>query len=451
MKISIIHLAAGQGTRMKSDLPKVLHPVCGSPLIQHALEVAKQISTEEPVVIVGHGADKVRAYIGDAAQCVLQEPRLGTGHAVMQAEPLLRGKSDYVVVTMADMPLLRSETLKMLVAKQQNNSGPLTLLTTFADDPRGFGRIVRRPDGSVAAIVEEAQATPEQLTIKELNVGAYCFSADWLWDALPRIQLSPKGEYYLTDTVELAVRDGLRVQAVVLDDPSEAIGINTRVHLAEAETLMRKRINQFHMLNGVSLIDPASTYIENDVTIGRDTVIWPNTYLQGKTKVGSDCEIGPNTIVRDTEIGEHCKVLASVLEGAVLENQVDIGPFARLRRGAHLAEGVHMGNFGEIKDSYLGPGVKLGHFSYIGNARIGADTNIGAGTITCNYDGEQKHPTEIGEGVFIGSDTMLVAPLKIGDRSRTGAGSVVTKDVPEDTLVVGMPARAIRKLKKREN
>jgi len=451
MKTSVIQLAAGQGTRMKSDLPKVLHPVCGSPLIQHALDVAKQISTEEPVVIVGHGADKVRAYIGDAAQCVLQEPRLGTGHAVMQAEPLLRGKSDYVVVTMADMPLLRSETLKMLVDKQQNNSGPITLLTTFADNPRGFGRIVRRPDGSVAAIVEEAQATPEQLAIKELNVGAYCFSADWLWDALPRIQLSPKGEYYLTDTVELAVRDGLQVQAVVLDDPSEAIGINTRVHLAEAETLMRKRINQFHMLNGVSLIDPASTYIENDVTIGRDTVIWPNTYLQGKTKVGSDCEIGPNTIVRDTEIGEHCKVLASVLEGALLENQVDIGPFARLRRGAHLAEGVHMGNFGEIKDSYLGPGVKLGHFSYIGNARIGADTNIGAGTITCNYDGEQKHPTEIGEGVFIGSDTMLVAPLKIGDRSRTGAGSVVTKDVPEDTLVVGMPARAIRKLKKREN
>jgi bifunctional UDP-N-acetylglucosamine pyrophosphorylase/glucosamine-1-phosphate N-acetyltransferase len=451
MKTSVIQLAAGQGTRMKSDLPKVLHPVCGSPLIQHALEVAKQVSTQEPVVIVGHGADKVRAYIGDAAQCVLQEPRLGTGHAVMQAEPLLRGKSDYIVVTMADMPLLRSERLKMLVEKQQNNSGPITLLTTIADNPRGFGRIVRRGDGSVAAIVEEAQATPEQLAIKELNVGAYCFSADWLWDALPRIQLSPKGEYYLTDTVELAVRDGLQVQAVVLDDPSEAIGINTRIHLAEAETLMRKRINQFHMLNGVSLIDPVSTYIDNDVTIGRDTVIWPNTYLQGKTKVGSDCEIGPNTIVRDTEIGEHCKVLASVLEGALLENQVDIGPFARLRRGAHLAEGVHMGNFGEVKDSYLGPGVKLGHFSYIGNARIGADTNIGAGTITCNYDGEQKHPTEIGEGVFIGSDTMLVAPLKIGDRSRTGAGSVVTKDVPDDTLVVGMPARAIRKLKKREN
>jgi bifunctional UDP-N-acetylglucosamine pyrophosphorylase/glucosamine-1-phosphate N-acetyltransferase len=451
MKTSVIQLAAGQGTRMKSDLPKVLHPVCGSPLIQHALEVAKQVSTQEPVVIVGHGADKVRAYIGDAAQCVLQEPRLGTGHAVMQAEPLLRGKSDYIVVTMADMPLLRSERLKMLVEKQQNNSGPITLLTTIADNPRGFGRIVRRGDGSVAAIVEEAQATPEQLAIKELNVGAYCFSADWLWDALPRIQLSPKGEYYLTDTVELAVRDGLQVQAVVLDDPSEAIGINTRIHLAEAETLMRKRINQFHMLNGVSLIDPVSTYIDNDVTIGRDTVIWPNTYLQGKTRVGSDCEIGPNTIVRDTEIGEHCKVLASVLEGALLENQVDIGPFARLRRGAHLAEGVHMGNFGEVKDSYLGPGVKLGHFSYIGNARIGAETNIGAGTITCNYDGEQKHPTEIGEGVFIGSDTMLVAPLKIGDRSRTGAGSVVTKDVPDDTLVVGIPARAIRKLKKREN
>jgi len=235
-----------------------------------------------------------------------------------------------------------------------------------------------------------------------------------------------------------------------MDDVEETIGINTRVHLSDAEIAMRRRINQKHMLNGVTMIDPASTYIEIGVSIGRDTVIMPNTYLHGKTEIGEDNVIGPNSIIRDTKIGDHCKVLASVLEGAMLEDHVDMGPFARLRKGAHLGSHVHMGNFGEVKDSHLSDGVKMGHFSYIGNAEIGANTNIGAGTITCNYDGEKKHPTEIGEDVFIGSDTMLVAPLKIGARARTGAGAVVTKDVAEDTLVVGVPARAIKKLERKE-
>lgn len=324
------------------------------------------------------------------------------------------------------------------------------MLTVIAEDPRGFGRIVRKEDGTVAAIVEEFVATPEQKAIRELNVGAYCFSADWLWDTLDRIELSPKGEYYLTDTIELAVRDGLPVLGLVHDNLQEAIGINTRVHLAEAEAVMRQRINQDLMLAGVSMIDPASTYIEAGVTIGKDTVVMPNTHIQGNTTIGKRCEIGPNTHIRDSQIGNGCQVFMSVMESARLEDDVDIGPFARLRKGAHLMDNVHMGNFGEVKDSTLGPGVKMGHFSYIGNADIGANTNIGAGTITCNYDGEKKHPTEIGEDVFIGSDSMLVAPLKIGDRAITGAGSVVTKDVKEDTLVVGMPARAIRKLEKRD-
>lgn len=450
MRVAAVLLAAGQGTRMKSDLPKVLHPICGQPLIQYALAAARAASTEPPVVILGHGAEQVRAHVADRARGVLQQPQLGTGHAVMQAESLLRGESDYVIVTYADMPLLRGETLQRLVEVQQANSGPITMLTVIAADPRGFGRVMRNPDGSVQAIVEEAQASPEELAIRELNVGAYCFRADWLWEALKRIPLSPKGEYYLTDTIGLATDEGLSVQALLMDDPDEAIGINTRVHLAEAEALMRRRINQAHMLNGVTLIDPQSTYIEAGVTVGGDTVIWPNTYLQGKTEIGAGCAIGPNTIVRDTSIGNRCTVLASVLEGARLEDDVEMGPFAHLRKGAHLAQGVHMGNFGEVKDSYLGPGVKMGHFSYIGDATIGAETNIGAGTITCNYDGEKKHATEIGEHVFIGSDTMLVAPLKVGDRARSGAGAVVTKDVPPDTLVVGMPARAIKKLEKRD-
>lgn len=450
MKSTAILLAAGQGTRMKSSLPKVLHPIAGKPMIWHALRAIQQSTTEKPVVVVGHGADEVKAWLGESAQTVLQEPQLGTGHAVMQAESLLKGKNDLVVVCYSDMPLLRGETLQQLVETQEKNSGPISMLTVIADDPRGFGRVIRRDDGSVEAIVEEYVATPEQLRVRELNVGGYCFDANWLWDALHRIPKNPqKGEYYLTDTVELATRDGLSVQATVMDDLEETIGINTRAHLAEVEAAMRRRITQEHMLNGVTMMDPASTYIEVDVKIGRDTILMPNTYLHGKTEIGEANVIGPNTIIRDSKIGDRCKILASVMEGATLEDDVDMGPFARLRKGAHLGRRVHMGNFGEVKDSYLAEGVKMGHFSYVGNAQIGANTNVGAGTITCNYDGEKKHNTEIGEDVFIGSDTMLVAPLKVGDGARTGAGAVVTKNVADDTLVVGMPARAIKKLERK--
>ena len=450
MKVTAVLLAAGQGTRMKSSLPKVLHPVAGKPLIWHALEAISKSTTEKPIVVVGHGAEEVTKYLGDFAQTVLQEPQLGTGHAVMQAEALLKGKTDLVVVCYGDMPLMRGETLQALVETQKNNKGPISMLTVHADDPRGFGRILRKEDGTVDAIVEEYVATPEQLKVKELNVGGYCFDANWLWDALHRIPKNPKkGEYYLTDTVELASRAGLPVQATVMDDVEETIGINTRVHLADAEAAMRRRINQEHLLNGVTMIDPSAVYIESGVIIGRDTVIMPNTYIHGKSEIGEGNVIGPNTIIRDSKIGNHCKVLASVMEGALLDDYVDMGPFARLRKGAHLGDHVHMGNFGEVKDSYLAEGVKMGHFSYIGNAQIGANTNIGAGTITCNYDGEKKHATEIGEDVFIGSDTMLVAPLKIGAGARTGAGAVVTKDIAEDMLVVGMPARAIKKLERK--
>ncbi|MBN8580765.1 MAG: bifunctional UDP-N-acetylglucosamine diphosphorylase/glucosamine-1-phosphate N-acetyltransferase GlmU [Anaerolineae bacterium] len=450
MKITAVLLAAGQGTRMKSTLPKVLHPVAGKPMIWHALHAVAQATTEMPVVVVGHGSDEVKAYLGESAQTVLQEPQLGTGHAVMQAESLLKDKTDLVIVCYADMPLLRGETLKKLVQTQQHNQGPISMLTVIADDPRGFGRILRKDDGTVEAIVEEYVATPEQAKIKELNVGGYCFNASWLWDALKRIPKNPKkGEYYLTDIVELASKDGLSVHATVMEDIEETIGVNTRIHLSEVEAAMRRRINQTHMLNGVTMIDPVSTYIEADVHIGRDTVILPNTYIFGKTEIGEGNEIGPNTMISDTKIGNGCKIIASSLEGAILENDVDMGPFARLRKGAHLGNHVHMGNFGEVKDSYLADGVKMGHFSYIGNAQIGSNTNIGAGTITANYDGEKKHPTTIGEDVFIGSDTMLVAPITLGAGARTGAGSIVTKDVAEDTLVVGMPARAIRKIERK--
>jgi len=451
MKTTPIILAAGEGTRMKSHLPKILHPVMGRPMVWHAVRTAQGSSAGTPVVVIGSGLDQVRAALGNDVRYATQRKRLGTGHAVQQAETLLRGKTDAVLVTYGDMPLIKTNTLKRLISAQSEHTGPISMLTVVVDDPKGFGRIVRDNNGCVQAIVEEVQATPDQLAINELNPGVYCFNSDWLWDALRRIELSPKGEYYLTDLVDIAVEEGKSVQAIQAGDPTEMIGINTRVHLAEAEAIMRYRINQEWMLNGVSIIDPETTYIETDISIGQDTVIWPNTYLQGDTEIGEQSTIGPNSIIRDTKVGNNCKVLSSVLEGAILEDEVDVGPFGHLRRGAYLAQGVHMGNFGEVKNSYLGPGTKMGHFSYLGDATIGPNVNIGAGVITCNYDGESKYSTEIGADVFIGSDTMLVAPLVIGKGARTGAGSVVTKNIPENTLAVGAPARAIRKLSDQNN
>lgn len=446
-KSTAVILAAGLGKRMNSALPKVLHPLAGKPMIAYALEAAKSATSEKPVVVIGNGAEAVQATVGEAACFVRQAEQLGTGHAVLQAEAVLKGQSDLVLVTYSDMPLLRGETLQRLVETQRANSGPITLLTVVLADSHGFGRIVRGADGKVREIVEEAVATPEQRAIHELNVGAYCFEADWLWPALHRIPLSAKGEYFLTDLVGLAVADGREVQTLQTADVSEMIGVNTRVHLAETEKIMRKRINTAWMEAGVSMIDPETTYIEAGVKIGRDTVIWPNTYLKGKTVVGEGCTLGPNTIIEDTTVGDHCTLLAAVLEGAVVENHVSMGPFGHLRKGAHLADHVHMGNFGEVKSSYLGPGTKMGHFSYLGDATIGENVNIGAGTITCNFDGVNKNKTVIGDNAFIGSDTMLVAPLNIGEGARTGAGSVVTHDVPENTVVVGVPARPFDKKK----
>jgi len=451
MKINAILLAAGHGLRMNSELPKVLIPVAGKPMLWHSLQAVAQVTTEKPVVIIGHQADLVRNFVHEQADCILQEQQLGTGHAVQQAKNFLLGKTDLILVTYADMPLLSSETLEKLVETQIANEGPISLLTIISDDPRGFGRILRKEDGYVQAIVEEAVATPDQLQIKELNVGAYCFNANWLWRALDKVRVSPKGEFFLTDTISIAVQDGLTVKPVVLSDLNETIGVNTRIHLSEAESAMRDRINRMHMLAGVTLIDPGTTYIDAGISIGKDSTIWPNTFLRGNTQVGRNSEIGPGAIITDTKIGDRCKILLSVLEGSILEEDVDMGPYAHLRKGTHLGSGVHMGNFGEVKDSTLGEGTKMGHFSYIGNANIGSNVNIGAGTITCNYDGENKHETQIEDDAFIGSDTMLVAPLKVGKRSRTGAGAVVTKDVQDDTLVVGMPARAIHKLEKKKN
>ncbi len=448
MTTASIILAAGMGTRMRSKRPKVLHPIAGKPMIYHALSAVKSLVDLPPVLVIGYRAEEIISAMGNQVTYAVQKEQLGTGHAVAAAQSELEGKADTILVTLGDMPLLQSASLEMLLALHKQSSNPVTMTSFIGKEARGFGRVVRDTSGHVESIVEESDATPEQLAIREYNVSAYCFSAEWLWTALERIPISPKGEYYLTDIIELAVADGFAIKSLILEDPNEAVGLNNRIHLSTAEKILRQRINERWMLAGVTIIDPERTYIEVDVDIGKDTVIHPNTHLQGKTVIGEDCEIGPDTSTMDTKIGGRVRIIASVLEEAIVEDDVTMGPYCHLRKGTHLQAGVHLGNFCEVKESVLGPRTKMGHFSYIGNANIGQNVNIGAGTITCNYDGEKKNPTKIGDDVFLGSDTMLVAPVKIGDRSVTGAGAVVTRDVPPDTLVMGVPAKEKRKMEK---
>lgn len=436
--------------RMKSKLAKVLHPVAGKPMIEYAVGAAKFAGVEHIVVVIGHQGDQVHSLLAEQVEYAEQPQQLGTGDAVKCARPRLENSAAHVLVFYADMPLLKPETLRTLVEKHLTTRATLTMLTLrVAEDTMSFGRILRDDAGKVERIVEEVEATPAQYAIKEINPGVYCFDAQWLWENLEQIKpSSQKGEYYLTDLLEMAVTQGRAVETETIYDAAQAIGINTRVQLAQAETRMRERIRERVMLSGVTLIDPASTFIDVDVEIGQDTVVLPNTHLRGKTRIGADCKIGPNAVIVDSVIGDGCVIGPSVIEMSTLEDHVEMGPFCHLRPGAYLSKHVHLGNFAEVKKSRLGEGVHMGHFSYMGDADVGAHTNIGAGTITCNYDGKNKHKTVIGENVFIGSDSMLVAPLTIGDNARTGAGAVVTKNVPAESLAVGVPARVIRKLNK---
>ncbi|MDE0200782.1 MAG: bifunctional UDP-N-acetylglucosamine diphosphorylase/glucosamine-1-phosphate N-acetyltransferase GlmU, partial [Caldilineaceae bacterium] len=439
-------LAAGHGTRMKSTLPKSLHPLAGRPLIEWSLRAVEGLSDLRPVVVVGHARKQVQDYLGERVDYSVQKELLGTGHALMQAKERLYQRADRVLVLYADMPLLRPETLKRLTqlragsAHRQNRPAALSLLTVERTDAQGFGRIVRNPNGSVRAIVEEVDCTPEQLAIRELNPGVYCFNAQWLWENISLLTPSASGELYLTDMLAIAVEQGRNVETVAAA-PEETLGINDRSQMAVAAHALRRRINTEHMLAGVTIVDPASTYIDASVTIGQDSTILPGTHLQGATSVGAGCCIGPNSRIVDSAIGDACRVEYSVIEQARMDRGSEVGPFGHLRPGAHLGEDVHMGNFGEVKNSRLGKGVKMGHFSYIGDATVGENVNVGAGTITCNFDGVSKNRTVLGDDVFLGSDTLLVAPVTLGARARTGAGSVVTRDVDEDTLVYGVPAR----------
>lgn len=442
--IAII-LAAGKGTRMVSDLPKVLFPLRGKTLIARAVSSAAKAFGQPPVVVVGLMSEDVRKACGADVRFATQVQQLGTGHAVkVAAETARLLAANTIAVMYGDMPLLPSEMMASLAEERARSGAAIAMLTLMAENPRGFGRVVRNAEGAVTAIVEEVAATPEQLRIRELNVGVYCFDAAWLWPALERIQPNPrKGEYFLTDLVEIAVADGRQVVAIPSEDADAFIGINTRADLADADATLRRRINRAWMLKGVSMVDPASVYIDDDVMLAPDVTLLPNTHLLGDTRVGTGSVIGPNCVLRNALIGRGCVVQQSSIEDSSLDDGADAGPFARLRGGARIGPGTHIGNFAEIKNSTLGPGVKMGHFSYLGDATVGAEANISAGVITCNFDGQRKQPTTIGEGAFVGCDTMLVAPVTVGAGALTGAGAVVTHDVGPGERVVGVPARPL--------
>lgn len=440
-------LAAGMGKRMRSRTPKVLHTLAGRLMLSYVIDALREVRPASLVVVVSPQVKAALPDLGPGIEYALQEQPLGTGHALAQARSLLESASEHVLVLNADTPLVSPLTLRTLAGHHQASRAVLTLATATVPQPQGLGRILRDSARRIVGVAEDdADLSESQRHINEINVGVYAFGADWLW---PHLSLVPParsgGEFYLTHLVGLAAQAGLPVQGIAVSHPTEALGINHRGHLAQAEAYLRQQVRERLMLAGVTLLDPPSTLVDASVEVGEDTVLYPQTMLLGHTRVGCGCRLGPGTVVEDSHIGDNCRIVASVIEGATLEEGVDVGPFSHLRPGAHLEAGVHLGNFVEVKKSRLGRGTRAGHFSYLGDAAIGAGVNIGAGTITCNFDGQAHQPTTIGAGAFIGSDTMLVAPVTVGDLAVTGAGSVVTRDIGPGEVAYGVPARVRRR------
>lgn len=426
-------LAAGEGTRMRSDLPKVAHAVLGVPMVRLVIDAAREAGCE-CVVVTGHKAEIVESLLDDVA-CVRQEHQLGTAHAVMCAREAVSGVADSLVVLSGDTPLLRPETIRSLIECRRRESAGAVLLTARMEDPTGYGRIVRSSTGEVAGIVEHKDATADQLAIDEINTGTYCFDARVLFEHLDRVGTdNAQGEFYLTDVISLIVAEGLPVVAIESDEPEETMGVNSRVQLAEATAALQSRVNRRHMLAGVTMTDPSLVWIAPGVEIGRDVVLEPMTQVTGTTSIGDRAHIGPNCRIEDSVIAEGARIDSSVVLSAKVGSEAAVGPFAYLRPGAVLEHGAKAGTCVEIKNSTVGENSKVPHLSYIGDATIGRDVNVGAGTITCNYDGESKHRTTINDGAFLGSDTMLVAPVNIGRHAVTAAGSAITGDVPDDAL-----------------
>ena len=435
-------MAAGKGVRMKSRVPKIFHRVCGQALVVYSVEALKEADVHRIVVVVSpEFQEEVKAILGDSVEYVCQAQPLGTGHALLQAAGLLQGQVERILALGADSPLIRSTTLQRMASFHHSVDSHVTLLSAKLASHGGMGTVQRDDAGEVKGVVEASEAAGEEgRAPQEVNSGAYCFNASWLWDSLSRIKKSTVGEFYLTSLIAMAASEGAIVRGYACQDPQEVLGVNTRLELAQAEGVMRQRIRERWMLDGVTMIDPASTFLDASVELGEDTVIFPNTMIVGRSKIGKGCTIGPGTVIEDSIIGDECKVVASFLEESIVEGSVDVGPFSHLRPGAYLERGVHIGNYVEVKNSRLERGVAMGHFGYVGDASIGANANLGAGMVTCNYDGVTKHRTVVGEGAFIGCDTMFVAPVEVGAGAITGAGAVVTKNVPPHRLAAGVPA-----------
>lgn len=430
-------LAAGQGTRMKSKLYKVLHPVVGRPMVQHVIHNLNTVNLDKLITIVGFGAEKVKEHIGDKSEFVVQEEQLGTGHAVLQAEELLKDAEGTTIVACGDTPLITGETFTQLFSHHENSGASATILTANTPDPAGYGRVIRNAEKEVERIVEHKDATNEELLVNEINTGTYCFNNRDLFAALQEVtNNNVQGEYYLPDVIEVLRNQNKKVSAFVTADFEETLGINDRVALAQAEKIMKKRINEQHMRNGVAIIDSDQTYIGPDVIIEQDVTIYPGTIINGETTIKSDSIVGPNSELTNCHIGEGTVIKQSVVHDSAIGNHVNVGPFAHIRPESVIGDNAKLGNFVEVKKTTLGENSKVSHLSYIGDAKVGSNVNVGCGTITVNYDGKQKHLTTIEDNAFVGCNSNLIAPVTVGKGAYIAAGSTINKDVPENALAL---------------
>lgn len=430
-------LAAGKGTRMQSKLYKVLHKVCDRTMVELVLDSLNDLEMQEVITVVGHGAERVKEVLENRTKFVLQEEQLGTAHAVKMAKDILAEKEGTTIVMYGDTPLIRSETINAMLDHHEKTNAKATVLTAIADNPFAYGRIIRDVNGRLVKIVEEKDATEQERKIKEINSGIYCFDNKLLFEMLEKVKNdNNQGEYYLPDVLGLVREQKEIIETYLCDDFDETFGVNDRVALAYAENVMRNRINTKHMLAGVTLVDPNNTYIAPNAVIGRDTTIYPNVTIKSNTVIGEDCQIKPNSYLENAIIGDGVKILSSTISDSKIGNHTSVGPYAHIRNNCELGESVRIGNFVELKNTTYGDGSKTAHLSYLGDTTVGSDTNIGCGTITVNYDGQNKYPTKIGNDTFIGCNANLIAPLEIGDGVVVAAGSTVTENVPDDTLVI---------------